>query len=377
MKFIITSRDGATRARAGTLELYHGAVGTPFFMPVATAGAVKALALRDLDELGYEMVLANTYHLYLRPGTEVLNAVGGLHGFMNYGRPVLTDSGGFQVFSLADLCTVRDNGVEFRSHIDGSKHLFTPERVISIQGAIGSDVMMVLDQCTGYPASEEESRAAMNKTLDWARRSIRHYRESVDGERQALFGIVQGGVFPDQRRECASALVEMDFPGYAVGGLSVGEPKELYREITSLTAPLLPEDRPRYMMGVGSPREILHAVAEGIDMFDCVMPTRIARNGTLYTSRGRISIKAAAWEKDFSPLDEECPCYVCRSFSKSYLRHLYRAGEIVALVYNTHHNLAFMKRFMDDIRSGIISGTFRDVRAKWESVFPPDADAPA
>jgi len=303
---------------------------------------------------------------------EVLDAAGGLHGFMKYDKPVLTDSGGFQVFSLADLCTVRDDGVEFRSHIDGSKHLFTPERVLDIQGVIGSDVMMVLDQCTEYPVTEEASRAAMAKTLDWAGRSIRYYREKVDGERQALFGIVQGSVFPDQRRECADALGEMDFPGYAIGGLSVGEPKDLYREITSLTAPLLPEGKPRYMMGVGSPREILHAVAEGVDMFDCVMPTRIARNGTIFTSRGRITIKAAAWEKDFSPLDEECPCYVCRTFTKAYLRHLYRAGEIAALVYNTHHNLAFMKRFMDDIRSSIIAGTFREIRAKWERAYPAE-----
>ncbi|MBP7585377.1 MAG: tRNA guanosine(34) transglycosylase Tgt [Spirochaetes bacterium] len=372
MRFTITSRGTVSAARAGTLELFHGAVHTPFFMPVATAGAVKALALRDIGEIGFEMMLANTYHLYLRPGLDVLREAGGLHGFMNFDRPVLTDSGGFQVFSLADLCTVRGDGVEFRSHIDGSKHLFTPEKVLDIQKVIGSDVMMVLDQCTDYPVAEDEARAAVEKTIDWAGRAIRHYRENFDAEEQALFGIVQGSVYPALREECARALVDMNFPGYAVGGLSVGEPKDLYRRITSLTVPLLPDEKPRYMMGVGSPAEILHAVAAGVDMFDCVMPTRIARNGTIFTSRGRITIKAAYFEKDFSPLDPDCGCYVCRNFTKAYLRHLYRAGEIAALIYNTHHNLAFMKRFMDDIRTSIVAGNFPEERARWEKVYPPE-----
>ena len=341
-------------------------------MPVATRGAVKALPLGDLGELGFEMLLANTYHLYLKPGLEVLEAAGGLHGFMNYSRPVLTDSGGFQVFSLADLCTVREDGVEFRSHIDGSKHLFTPEKVLDIQRVIGSDIMMVLDQCTDYPVTEEESRAAMARTLDWAEKSIRYYRQNFDAERQALFAIVQGSVFPGQRRDCARTLADLDFPGYAIGGLSVGEPKDLYREMTSITVPLLPDGKPRYMMGVGTPPEILHAVSEGVDMFDCVMPTRIARNGTIFTSEGRVTIKAAYYEKDFSPLDPACGCYVCRSFTKAYLRHLFKAGEIAALIYNTHHNLAFMKNFMVEIRESIVQGTFSGVRAKWERVYPSE-----
>ncbi len=351
------------------MTFQRGMVHTPFFMPVATRGAIRALPLRDIDKLGFEMMLSNTYHLYLKPGLDVLRESGGLHEFINFHRPILTDSGGFQVFSLSDLCRITEKGVEFRSHLDGSKHFFSPEDVLEIQRVIASDVMMVLDQCTSYPVSEDESHEAMWRTIRWAEKSFQYYKEHFDCERQALFAIVQGSVFPQQRRECAERLAEIDFSGFAIGGLSVGEPKELYREMTSLTTPLLPEQKPRYMMGVGSPREILHAISEGVDMFDCVMPTRIARNGTLYTSKGRVTIKAAYYEKDFTPVDPECDCYVCKTYTKAYLRHLFKAGEIAALIYNTHHNLAFMKRFMNDIRTCILEGTFAEARAKWERVF--------
>ncbi|MCX7679960.1 MAG: tRNA guanosine(34) transglycosylase Tgt [Spirochaetes bacterium] len=369
MHFTIETKDPFSNARAGVFEFRRGVVRTPFFMPVATRGAIRAMPLVDIEKLGFEMILSNTYHLYLKPGLDVIAASGGLHQFMNFNKPILTDSGGFQVFSLSDLCKISEKGVEFRSHLDGSKHFFSPEDVLEIQRVLGSDVMMVLDECTPYPVSEEDSRNALKRTILWAERSYQYYCDNFDKNSQALFAIVQGSVFPEQRKECAMKLAEFDFSGFAIGGLSVGEPKELYREITSLTAPLLPEHKPRYMMGVGSPLEILHAISEGIDMFDCVMPTRIARNGTLYTSQGRITIKASYYEKDFTPPDPECNCYVCKNYTKAYLRHLFKVGEISALIYNTHHNLAFMKRFMDDIRTSICEGTFKNTRAKWERIF--------
>jgi len=294
---------------------------------------------------------------------------------MNYKGPILTDSGGFQVFSLSEFCTVRADGVEFRSHIDGSTHFFSPEKVLDVQRSIGSDIMMVLDQCCEHPCFKETATAAVERTHRWARSSEAYWRHGFDRERQALFAIVQGSVYGDLRKQCAGELSQMDFPGYAIGGLSVGEPVELYREMTGITLSLLPEDRPRYMMGVGSPLEILDAVRHGTDMFDCVMPTRIARNGTLYTSRGRVNIKAAVHEKDPGPLDEGCDCYVCRSFSRAYLRHLYRCGEISALIYNTHHNLYFMKRFMGEMREAIGSGSFDDLHRKWSSVYSPAGGA--
>ena len=290
---------------------------------------------------------------------------------MNIQRPVLTDSGGFQVFSLAKFCTVKDNGVEFSSHLDGSKHFFTPEKVLDIQRIIGSDIMMVLDQCVEYPVDESVARSAMEKTIRWAGQSAVYWRECFDPAKQAVFAIVQGGTFPALRKECASRLGELDVPGYAIGGLSVGEPKELYREITAETTRHLPADKPRYMMGVGSPMEILDAVAEGVDMFDCVMPTRIARNGTLYTSRGRVNIRLNAYQFDESPLDPECGCFVCRNYSKAYLRHIFRAGEIAALVYNTYHNLYFMKQFMLSIRTSIENGTFSQEYLKWKELYGP------
>ncbi len=369
MQFRVTATDSTTAARTGELTTSRGAIRTPVFMPVATRGAIRALSGRDVDELNFDIILSNTYHLYLRPGMEVLKQAGGLHRFMNFHKPILTDSGGFQVFSLSDFCKVRDHGVEFRSHVDGSLHNFTPETVLDIQKTIGSDIMMVLDQCTHYPIEERPAREAMERTVDWARSSYSYWTENFDTGKQALFAIVQGSVFPGLRKECVSRLAELDFPGFAIGGLSVGEPRDLYREMTELTLSLLPAGRPRYMMGVGSPMEILYAVRNGTDMFDCVMPTRIARNGTLFTSAGRVNIKSAAFESDQAPLDESCGCYVCRTYTRSYLRHLFRAGEISALIYNTHHNLFFMNSFMGEVRKSIADGAFESTYNKWKSIY--------
>ncbi len=369
MEFNVSSQDNISAARTGEIVTSRGAIRTPVFMPVATRGAVRALSARDVDELDFDIILSNTYHLYLRPGVDVLRQAGGLHNFMRFNKPILTDSGGFQVFSLSEFCNVRDDGVEFRSHVDGSLHYFTPESVLDIQKVIGSDIMMVLDQCTDYPVDEKDARAAVERTVQWARASCRYWNAAFDTDNQSLFAIVQGSVFSSLRRECAEKLLELPFSGYAVGGLSVGEPKELYREMTEFTLSLLPGDRPRYMMGVGSPVEILYAVRHGTDMFDSVMPTRIARNGTLFTSSGRVNIKSSAYESDFTPLDADCGCYVCRNFTKSYLRHLFRAGEISALIYNTYHNLYFMKSFMKEIRESITGGMFDAVSQKWERIY--------
>jgi queuine tRNA-ribosyltransferase len=367
--FSVTNHDPASAARRGGFETPHGVLETPVFAPVGTQATVKTLTPRDLHELGASLVLANTYHLYLRPGVEVLKRAGGLHGFMNYHKPILTDSGGFQVFSLSDLCRVKHDGVEFRSHIDGSLHFFSPESVLDVQRTIGSDIMMVLDQCTEYPIGEPEARKAVERTVEWAQTSHRYWRENFDADRQALFAIVQGSVFKDLRKECAERLLELPFSGMAVGGLSVGEPKELYREITEFTLSCLPPDRPRYMMGVGSPMEILYAIKHGTDMFDSVMPTRIARNGTIFTSAGRMNIKSSASESDLSPLDDQCGCYVCRTYSRAYLRHLYRVGEISALIYNTYHNLYFMNTFMNEVRESITGGVFESAFRKWEALY--------
>ena len=369
LKFRITHKDSSCRARAGTFTTIRGPVDTPVFMPVATRGAIRALSIRDIEEIGFDIILSNTYHLYIRPGTELLSKAGGLHNFLNYHKPILTDSGGFQVFSMSDLCSVHDNGVEFKSHLDGSRHFFSPEKVLDIQRVIGSDIMMVLDQCAHYPVTEHEAKNAVDRTLNWAGISHAYWKNTFDMEKQALFAIIQGSVYKNIREECAEKLLEYNFTGYAIGGLSVGEPKELYKEMTEHTLRHIPDASPRYMMGVGSPMEILFAVKHGVDMFDCVMPTRIARNGTLYTSAGRINIKASRYTEDLSPLDENCGCYVCNKFSRAYLRHIYRAGEISAMIYNTYHNLFFMKTFLNDIRESIKSGCFTETYRRWENIY--------
>jgi queuine tRNA-ribosyltransferase len=340
------------------LTTIHGEVPTPAFMPVATAASVKSLTPKQVEELGASIVLSNTYHLMLRPGAERVAALGGLHAFMSWKKPVLTDSGGFQVASLEALRRVSDEGVVFRSHLDGSLHALSPERAVDIQEKLGADVAMVLDECLLYPSERGDARAAAMRSLYWAARA-KKVRARSD---QALFGIVQGGAYEDLRRENARALLELDFEGYGIGGLAVGEPKELLREMTAISASELPEDRPRYLMGVGTPLDILESVALGIDMFDCVLPTRNARNGQLFTADGKINIKNARFAADERPVDAHCRCYTCRTASRAYLRHLYVAGEMTAAILNTLHNIQFYLDTMEAIREAIHFGRFASFR---------------
>ena len=359
--FEVDSVDPACGARTGRLRLPHGEVETPVFMPVGTQGSVKALCQDDLRAIGASIILANAYHLYLRPGTEVLERAGGLHAFMNWDRPILTDSGGFQVFSLAGFNKVTEEGVSFQSHIDGSRHFMTPEKAVDVQVAIGSDIMMCFDECTPYPATHGEAGTSMRMTLDWAAQCKARWLERGPS-RQALFGIVQGGIYEDLRAECAARLVELDFPGYAIGGVSVGEGKAEMFDVVRSTAPRLPGDKPRYLMGVGPPEDVLEAIGHGVDMFDCVMPTRNARNGSLFTSQGRVNIKNARFRDDFGPLDPACGCPACRTYSRSYLSHLYRSGEILALRLNTLHNLFYMLELVLRARRAIRAGRFPEFK---------------
>ncbi len=328
-------------------------------MPVGTAATVKAMRPEEVREMGAEIILSNTYHLYLRPGHEVVKAAGGLHRFMNWDRPILTDSGGFQVFSLGAMRKIREEGVEFRSHIDGSKHMLSPERSIEIQNALGADIIMAFDECTPYPADRSYVKDSLERTTRWLRRCKEYHK---DTERQSLFGIMQGGMYKDLRKESAQQIVEMDLPGYAIGGLSVGEPKELMYEIMDDCVELLPADKPRYLMGVGSPDCLFEGVERGIDMFDCVLPTRIARHGMAMTSQGRINIKNARYEKDFTPLDPNCDCYTCRNYSRAYLRHLFKADEILSSMLMTNHNLHFLIDTMKHIRQAIEEDRFCSIK---------------
>jgi queuine tRNA-ribosyltransferase len=352
-----------TGARAGEFVTPHGIVWTPVFMPVGTQATVKAMTPPELEELGAEIILANTYHLYLRPGIEVMRLAGGLHEFMGWRRPILTDSGGFQVFSLSNLRKITDDGVEFRSHLDGSTHFMTPELSMEVQSVLGSDIAMCFDECVKLPAAEDVSRAAMERTLKWAARG-KEYFERRGIQNQALFGIIQGALYEDQRAECARRLAEIGFPGYAIGGLSVGEShSEMYR-ILDVAGQTLPREKPRYLMGVGMPENLVEGVTRGVDMFDCVLPSRNGRNGNLLTRHGSINIKNARFERDFTPIDDECDCYACRNFTKAYVRHLYRAGEILAARLCTWHNLRFLTRLMRDARAAIIGGTYPEFREK-------------
>ena len=349
MKFTVTDSDPDSRARTGLLETAHGVVDTPAFMPVGTRGAVKALSPRDLSEVSSQIILCNTYHLFIRPGEDVIRDLGGLHSFMGWQGPILTDSGGYQVLSLAAMRKITEEGVSFRSHLDGSSHFLSPEKVVAIQQALGVDVAMVLDECIPYPASREYVRKSTERTIRWAQRSL----EAPRNRDCALFGIVQGGVFRDLREDCAARLGELPFDGFASGGLGIGEGPELLAEIGSLTARSLPDDRPRYLMGLGKPQDLIHGVRSGYDLFDCVLPTRNARNGTLYTATGKLSIKNAAFARDPRPVEEGCPCYGCRHFSRAYLRHLYTAGEILAAYLNTLHNVCYYQRLMAELRRAI------------------------
>jgi queuine tRNA-ribosyltransferase len=361
LSFQIEAKDPACAARTGSLRLAHGTVETPVFMPVGTQGTVKALSQEDLVAMDAQIILGNAYHLYLRPGTEILEAAGGLHPFMHWDRPILTDSGGFQVFSLKGMRKINDDGVTFQSHLDGSRHTFTPEKAVDVQISIGSDIMMCLDECTDFPVTEAAAALSMRRTTEWARRCRDRWRErAIPG--QALFGIVQGSIFEHLRRESAQALVALDFPGYAIGGVSVGEGKEHMLAAVEWTAPLLPPEKPRYLMGVGAPEDVLEAIERGVDMFDCVMPTRNARNGTLFTTLGRVNIKNARHARDFSPLDPDCPCPVCRTYTRAYLHHLFRCGEILALRLNTLHNLSFMLTLLARARAAIREGRFPDFK---------------
>jgi queuine tRNA-ribosyltransferase len=364
-RFRLHGTDGA--ARRGEFQTPHGVVQTPAFMPVGTQGSVKAVLHRDLEALGAEIILGNTYHLFLRPGDELIGRRGGLHRFIGWTRPILTDSGGFQIFSLASRRSITDAGAEFQSHLDGSRHLLTPERAVDIQARLGSDIAMVLDECLAYPATRDEVAASMQRSVRWAERCRRRLQTlrgeppaavGVSNGGQAQFGIVQGGVFQDLRDESADATVALDFEGYAIGGLSVGEPAEVMYGIAADTARRLPVERPRYLMGAGTPEDLVECVARGIDMFDCVMPTRNARNGQLFTSQGRINIKNARYAEDDRPLDPECGCYTCRTHSRAYLRHLYMAGEMAAGALNTLHNLSFYLDTMRRIRDAISFRTY-------------------
>ncbi|HET7153240.1 MAG TPA: tRNA guanosine(34) transglycosylase Tgt [Candidatus Kapabacteria bacterium] len=362
MLFTLQHNDAHTSARAGILHTAHEDIPTPVFMPVGTQGTVKALEQRELQDMNARIILANAYHIYLRPGTELLKEIGGLHKFMNWDRALLTDSGGYQIFSLKELRKLKDDGVEIRSHIDGSKHFFTPEKVVDIQRAIGSDIMMVLDECPPNPCKEKDAKKAVDRTLAWAERSRAHFTstEPYYGYQQFQFGIVQGSTYQNLRIECANQLVCIGFDGYAIGGLAVGEPAETMYEVVSYTAPVLPVEKPRYLMGVGTPENLLECIERGIDMFDCVMPTRNARNGQLFTSTGVLNIRNAKYIADAAPIDVECNCYTCRTFSRAYLRHLVIAKEILALQLATIHNISFYLNLMTAARGHIIDGTFQD-----------------
>ena len=358
MEFTQITKDPDCEARLGKISTPHGDVSTPVFMPVGTQAAVKALTPEQVLGLGAEIILGNTYHLYLRPGHQLIANLGGLHRFMNWQGPILTDSGGFQIYSLGALRKIAEEGATFQSHIDGSSHFLSPESAVGIQEALGSDIMMCLDECIAYPARREEVEMALGRTARWALRC----KKSRGNDRQALFGIIQGGVYPDLRRRGVEEIASIGFDGYAIGGLSVGEPKELLLENLAATAPLLPVNRPRYLMGVGTPEDLVEGVYHGIDMFDCVMPTRNARNGLLFTNGEKVVIKNARYREDGSPVDSTCDCYTCQNYSRAYLRHLYMAGEILSMILNTIHNLRYYLHLMERIRDAIRDERYANFR---------------
>jgi len=356
-EFKVEAQDSGSAARAGRIRTLHGDIQTPVFMPVGTRATVKSLSPEDLTAAGAQIILGNTYHLYLRPGCEVINLFAGLHRFMNWDRPILTDSGGFQVFSLARLFKVNEAGVTFQSHIDGSRHLLSPEKAVEIQMCLGADIMMCLDECIPYPASREQAQEALERTTLWARR-CKDVWEQTSRDTQALFGIVQGGMFKDLRRISIDSLVDVGFSGYAVGGLSVGEPKDVMLEIAAHTLCKLPHLKPKYVMGTGTPEDLVELVSLGADMFDCVMPTRNARNGQLFTNSGPLNISNSRFKADIEALDSDCGCYTCRNYSRAYLSHLYRARELLSYRLNTIHNIHYYTGLMAQMRAAIIRGDF-------------------
>ena len=367
LEFNLLALDPASNARAGRMKTAHGDIRTPVFMPVGTQATVKTLTPEELEAAGAQIILGNTYHLFLRPGHALIREMGGLHGFMNWRRPLLTDSGGYQVFSLSDLKSIGEEGVTFQSHIDGARHLFTPELVMDVETALGADIIAPLDECPPYPCDYRYARDSAALTVRWAARSRKRFDE-LEGERahaQALFGIVQGSVYVDLRVDCARSLVDQEFDAYAIGGMSIGEPKSTMGELIDATVEHLPEDRPRYLMGAGTPDDLVDAVGRGIDMFDCVIPTREGRNGALYTRRGRVNIYNARFRDDAGPIDPSCSCYACRTFSRSYIRHLYRAGEILGPRMGTLHNIHFYVGLASEMGEAVLEGRF----GAWRSSF--------
>lgn len=348
--FKIEKKSSQCKARTGVIKTNHGTIKTPVFMPVGTRATVKAMNNDELKSIGSQIILSNTYHLYLKPGQEIIRKADGLHKFMNWDKPILTDSGGFQVFSLSDTRKISEEGVEFRSHIDGSKHFISPEKSMEIQNDLGSDIMMAFDECCPYPASHEYTENSMMRTLRWLKRCKEYHKNT---ENQNLFGIIQGGMFKDLREYSAKSTIEFDLPGYAVGGLSVGEPRNIMIDLLDFTTDFMPEDKPRYLMGVGSPDYLFEAVEKGIDMCDCVLPTRIARNGTALTSKGKLVVKNAKYKEDFSPLDDDCDCYACKNHTRAYIRHLLNVDEILGARLLSIHNLRFLIRLMEKIRTAI------------------------
>lgn len=365
LTFKVTKECQNTRARLGEVQTPHGVIQTPVFMPVGTQATVKTMTPHELKDLGAEIILSNTYHLYLRPGSDLVAEAGGLHKFMNWDRPILTDSGGFQVFSLGPLRTITEKGVEFRSHLDGSKHFISPEKSVEIQMDLGADIIMVFDECAPYPADRDYVKKSKDLTTRWAKRSLQaHTRED-----QALFGIVQGGMYKDLRRESALELMELDFPGYGIGGLSVGEPKDIMYEVLDDLIPVMPKEKPRYLMGVGSPDCLVEGVMRGVDMFDCVWPTRIARHGVVMTNEGNLTIRNQPFARDFRPIEEDCDCYTCQNFTRGYIRHLIKTNEVLGIRLTTIHNIAFLMRLMENIREAIATDRLREFSREFLTRF--------
>ncbi len=378
IEFELQAVDSKTGARAGVLHTPHGDVPTPVFMPVGTQGTVKTIPWRDLRDFGARIVLGNMYHLYLRPGYELIERMGGLHKFIGWDSAILTDSGGFQVFSLTDLRKITDDGVQFQSHHDGSYHFFTPERAIEVQFAMRPDIMMSFDQCTDYPVTRSDADEAVVRTGDWAKRGFERWQKLIETDKNrdtspSLFGIIQGGIFSDLREKSAEEILNIDFPGYAIGGLSVGEPKTEMFKILDKILPMLPSKKPRYLMGVGKPEDIVRAVAMGTDMFDCVIATRNSRNASVYTWQGKMSLKARYYAEDSRPIDPNCNCYTCRNYSRAYIRHLFSAGELLAPYLATHHSLYFFAELMRKIRQAILENRYADFIADFSRTFDPNA----
>ncbi len=378
IEFEVIAVDSETKARAGVIRTPHGDVPTPVFMPVGTQGTVKTMPWRDLIDFGVRIILSNTYHLYLRPGHELIARLGGLHEFIGWKRAILTDSGGFQVFSMAELTKISDEGVRFQSIYNGGYHFFTPEKAVEVQFALRPDIMMSFDQCTSYPINFDDAKKAVERTSRWAKRGYEHWRRLIDNDKNpettpSLFGIIQGSVYPELRKMSAEDILAIDFDGYAIGGLSVGEPKHEMFEMVSILEPMMPKDKPRYLMGVGKPEDIIQAVAMGMDMFDCVIPTRNARNGSVYTWAGKMSLKASYYMDDPRPIDPNCQCYTCRNYSRAYIRHLFSAGELLAPYLATHHSLYFFSEFMREIRQAIIEDRFSEFMKDFFSSFDPEA----